>query len=156
MMKSILCLLLVAVAATNAFTSPSAFRSIVTDANNRAAEAKKHAFFGSVDENMRLQLNEELKSNLGSGYVTPKPRKEGGLVELDCMINPDGTVQIHIKGIKGPGCTALADKLSHYLGGEVISRENTHEYYEQPLVEDNTVTLYAERGDEEANTWTDW
>ncbi len=51
--------------------------------------------------------------------------------ELDIAIQPDGKVQVHIKGVKGPGCEEYVKLFEQLLAarGEI---EHTTEYYEPP------------------------
>lgn len=51
-------------------------------------------------------------------------------VELDIGISPEGTVKVHIKGVKGKKCLDLAKKLEKSLG-RIRSLRHTPEYYEQ-------------------------
>jgi hypothetical protein len=51
--------------------------------------------------------------------------------ELEITIAPDGTVSFTVKGVKGPDCLAETRFLEEALGGGVIAREKTSEYYEE-------------------------
>ena len=51
--------------------------------------------------------------------------------EFDIAIAPDGQVQIHIRGVKGPGCLEYA-KLFEKIIGTTVARELTEEYYQPP------------------------
>ena len=51
--------------------------------------------------------------------------------EIDVFLNPDGTVRLEVRGVKGPQCLALTDALEKLLGGQVVAREKTPEYDEQ-------------------------
>jgi hypothetical protein len=61
--------------------------------------------------------------------------------EIEITISPSGEVSFQVKGVKGASCVAETQFLEQALGGEVIERERTPEYYQQP--EDNYVTNYA-------------
>jgi hypothetical protein len=37
-------------------------------------------------------------------------------------IDPDGTVTLEVKGVVGPGCTALTDGIRKAMGAEVVER----------------------------------
>lgn len=50
--------------------------------------------------------------------------------EIECVINPDGTVEIDMIGFKGKGCEKILDQLTKALGQKVDSKIK-HEYYEQ-------------------------
>ena len=47
------------------------------------------------------------------------------LQEIDVTIRPDGSVEVHVRGVAGPACLALTKKLEQYLGGRVVTREHT-------------------------------
>ena len=47
--------------------------------------------------------------------------------EIEVYIAPDGTVQIHVNGVKGMACLDLTKALEEALGGKVVSREMTPE-----------------------------
>jgi hypothetical protein len=58
--------------------------------------------------------------------------------ELEITINPDGTVSVHVKCIKGQSCVDETKFLEDALGSKVESRELTSEYYEQGVATSNT------------------
>lgn len=49
--------------------------------------------------------------------------------EFDITIAPDGSVELHVKGIKGRGCMEVI-KLFEQIVGEIKSQEQTNEFYE--------------------------
>lgn len=49
--------------------------------------------------------------------------------EFDITIAADGSVELHVKGIKGRGCLEVI-KLFEKIVGEVKSQEQTNEFYE--------------------------
>jgi len=51
--------------------------------------------------------------------------------ELDIEIRPDGTVAVHIKGVKGEGCETYAKFFEELLNHEG-ERTRTSEFYEPP------------------------
>ena len=57
--------------------------------------------------------------------------------EIDVFLQPDGTVKVEVRGVKGQKCLALTEDIEKLLGGQVIAREKTPEYDEQ---EQATVT----------------
>lgn len=67
--------------------------------------------------------------------------------EIEITISPSGEVSFQVKGVKGASCVAETKFLEDALGGEVIEREHTPEYYQQP--EDNYVTNYTGSGDDD-------
>lgn len=54
------------------------------------------------------------------------------LQQIEVRIAPDGTVQIHVMGVKGEGCLAITQALELALGGQNTQRQLTDEYFEQP------------------------
>ena len=50
--------------------------------------------------------------------------------ELEIMIDPNGNVNIKVKGVKGKGCIDATKFLEDELG-DVEEREYTSEYYEE-------------------------
>jgi hypothetical protein len=60
-----------------------------------------------------------------------------GLEEVEVVIAPDGTVQVLVKGVKGPSCIDLTKEMERYLGGKVAHRRHTHEYDERPVRTDD-------------------
>jgi hypothetical protein len=51
--------------------------------------------------------------------------------EISIEISPTGEVTFTVNGVKGSACVAETQFLEEALGGEVLSREKTAEYYEQ-------------------------
>jgi len=49
--------------------------------------------------------------------------------EFDITIEPDGQVQVHVRGYKGKGCLE-AVRLFEKIVGELKSRQATSEFYE--------------------------
>ena len=49
--------------------------------------------------------------------------------ELDIEIRPNGEIEVHIKGVKGPECLKYADFIEQILEKQG-TRELTSEYYE--------------------------
>ena len=52
--------------------------------------------------------------------------------ELEIIIDKNGRVQVAVRGIRGDGCHALTKDLEVAIG-TVEDRNNTAEYYEQPV-----------------------
>jgi hypothetical protein len=52
------------------------------------------------------------------------------LQEIEVFIDKNGQVRIEVHGVKGMSCLDLTEDLEAALGGEVESREMTHEAYE--------------------------
>ena len=50
-------------------------------------------------------------------------------MELEIKIAPDGTVELHIKGVKGKACTQTAELFKKIVGPQA-SQKLTGEYYE--------------------------
>ena len=51
--------------------------------------------------------------------------------EIDISISATGEVSFTIKGVKGASCIDETKFLEQAIGGEVLVREPTTEYYEQ-------------------------
>ena len=51
--------------------------------------------------------------------------------ELEIVIKPDGEVEVKVKGVKGERCLDITKQLEQLLGGEIVDRRHTDEYYEQ-------------------------
>lgn len=49
--------------------------------------------------------------------------------EFDITIQPDGNVELHVKGYKGRSCQDVV-KLFEQIVGEVKSQQQTNEFYE--------------------------
>lgn len=65
--------------------------------------------------------------------------------DLEIRISPTGEVSFTIKGVKGASCLQETKFLEDALGGVVIERERTTEFYEQS----NAGHVYASVGEEE-------
>ena len=50
--------------------------------------------------------------------------------EIDVFVKADGTVTIQVRGVKGPQCLPLTEKLEALLGGAIIDRVHTDEFHE--------------------------
>ena len=55
---------------------------------------------------------------------------------LKITIGKDGKVSFTVEGVKGEACIAETKFLEDALGGKVLQRETTAEYYEQPVTDD--------------------
>ncbi len=69
--------------------------------------------------------------------------------EIEISISPTGEVSFTVKGLKGASCIDETKFLEQALGGEILVREPTAEYYEQS--DEERVRRYAgdgEGGDE--------
>lgn len=51
--------------------------------------------------------------------------------EIEITISPTGEVSFTVKGVKGASCIEETKFLEQALGGEVLERDTTPEYYEQ-------------------------
>jgi len=65
--------------------------------------------------------------------------------EIEIAISPAGEVSFTVKGIKGASCIEETKFLEQALGGEILVREPTQEYYEQG--EEAGIRRYAGEGD---------
>ena len=53
-------------------------------------------------------------------------------------IGKDGKVSFTVEGVKGEACLAETKFLEDALGGQILDRQTTSEYYEQGEVEEAT------------------
>jgi len=53
------------------------------------------------------------------------------LQEIEVFIDEDGRVRIEVHGVKGKKCLDLTASLEEALGGEIESREFSHEAYQE-------------------------
>ena len=51
--------------------------------------------------------------------------------DIEIVISPTGEVTFTVKGVKGASCIDETKFLEDALGGEVVERQKTSEYYEQ-------------------------
>jgi hypothetical protein len=51
---------------------------------------------------------------------------------IKISIDKSGKVSFTVEGVKGEACLTETKFLEDALGGQVLQRENTPEYYEQP------------------------
>jgi hypothetical protein len=51
--------------------------------------------------------------------------------DIEITISPTGEVSFQVKGVKGASCIDETKFLEQALGGEILVREPTGEYYEQ-------------------------
>jgi len=65
--------------------------------------------------------------------------------EIEISISPAGEVSFTVKGIKGASCIDETKFLEQALGGEILVREPTPEYYEQG--EEESAERYAGNGE---------
>jgi hypothetical protein len=61
-----------------------------------------------------------------------------GLQEIEVVIQPDGKVEVHVRGVRGDSCRELTRELERYLGGRVVERRHTDEYQEQTHSEERS------------------
>lgn len=52
--------------------------------------------------------------------------------EIEIIIDNDGTVIVHVQGVKGETCTGITKALEKILGGIIEERNLTGEYFEYP------------------------
>lgn len=61
--------------------------------------------------------------------------------EIDVLVKPDGTVKIEVRGVKGGKCLELTEDLERLLGGTIVERIHTDEFYQndQEQVEEERI-----------------
>ena len=52
-------------------------------------------------------------------------------MEVKVTVNPDGSTEIEVNGVKGEGCTKYTDAVIKALGGAVTSDEKKPDFYEK-------------------------
>ena len=52
-------------------------------------------------------------------------------MEVVVNVNPDGSTEIEVNGVKGEGCTKYTDAVIKALGGDVTSDEKKPDFYEK-------------------------
>jgi len=59
--------------------------------------------------------------------------------EIDVFVQPDGTVKIEVRGVKGEKCLALTEEIEQLLGGRIVERIHTDEFHqaEQEQTQEN-------------------
>ncbi len=67
--------------------------------------------------------------------------------DIEISISPTGEVSFQIKGVAGARCIDETQFLEDALGGAVIEREHTPEYYQQS--EGGYVSSYSGGGDDD-------
>ncbi len=63
------------------------------------------------------------------------------LQEIEVIIAPNGEVKVHVQGVKGSKCTDITKGMEELLGGNVLERTETDEYYE--VARDETQSDWA-------------
>ncbi len=65
--------------------------------------------------------------------------------EVDVFINPDGTVRLEVRGVKGTKCLDITKGLENLLGGQVVERVKTDEFEqaEQEQTEDSRLKQHG-------------
>jgi len=58
--------------------------------------------------------------------------------EVEVVIGKDGTVQVHVSGVKGMSCLDITKVLERALGNQIEAREMTPEAQETQSVQDQT------------------
>jgi len=59
--------------------------------------------------------------------------------EVDVYLQPDGSVKLEVRGVKGRKCLALTADIEKLLGGQIEKRELTfeHDEEEQALISES-------------------
>lgn len=50
--------------------------------------------------------------------------------EVDLFIQPDGNVRVEVRGVQGQQCLVVTREIEQSLGGRVLGRTYTDEYYQ--------------------------
>jgi len=59
------------------------------------------------------------------------------LQEIEVTIDADGAVRLSVSGVKGAKCEDVTKALEALLGGEIVERQRTVEYDEQPVEQED-------------------
>ena len=51
--------------------------------------------------------------------------------EIDIFISTNGTIKVEIRGAKGQKCRTITKEMEELLGGQVLDRILTDEYYQE-------------------------
>ena len=52
--------------------------------------------------------------------------------EVEVTIAKDGRVKLHVQGVKGKACLSITREIEQLLGDDIVDRQYTYEYDEQP------------------------
>jgi hypothetical protein len=66
--------------------------------------------------------------------------------EIDVIVRPDGTITIEVQGVKGEKCLAVTEKLEKLLGGSILDRTHTDEFYQTEQDQEQEDRLEVESG----------
>lgn len=50
---------------------------------------------------------------------------------VEVKIKPDGTIEVKVSGVAGAACERITQPLETVLGGEIVDRVYTEDYYRQ-------------------------
>lgn len=89
---------------------------------------------GAQERGYALQTNEMLPGRV-IHVVFSVPGTGGSDGRLDVRATPDGKVEVHVEGVKGPKCTEYAGELEKMLDARAEEYSYTDEYYETADVE---------------------
>mmetsp|Transcript_21817 Transcript_21817/g.50333 ORF Transcript_21817/g.50333 Transcript_21817/m.50333 type:complete len:136 (+) Transcript_21817:136-543(+) len=81
----------------------------------------------------------------GDYYESYDTQLGNSMKTIEFTIYPDGTVQERVTGIKGPSCLKITEAINEKIG-EVVKVQTTEEFYEQEVVQYETVWAYEGTG----------
>lgn len=61
--------------------------------------------------------------------------------EIDVIVSPDGTVKLEVRGAQGKKCLKLTEEVEKLLGGAVVERVHTDEYYREEIEQEQDEVL---------------
>lgn len=90
----------------------------------------------------RLESDPSSSSDLPPSGQPPQDgtQPRGRLERLSVKVRRDGTIEVTVKGVKGPDCIKIAEEFNELLGGTIIRREPTEEMFEEEVGIDQTLT----------------
>lgn len=61
--------------------------------------------------------------------------------EMEIVITPDGKVDVQVRCVPGAACEEFSKAIEDALGGEVINRVHTAEFFQEEETVDDRLTL---------------
>ncbi len=68
------------------------------------------------------------------------------LQEIDLFIDTEGRLRVEVRGVKGAACEELTREMEELLGGEVLERDHTDEFHEQPIEQEAGQSNWSGQG----------
>jgi hypothetical protein len=65
--------------------------------------------------------------------------------EVGIKILPTGEVRINVEGVRGERCLKLTEDIEKLLGNDIILREKTYEFYQEPVLVESEEIKVSEK-----------